>query len=153
MWVHTFRFPLPNNLFSIFWYPSLIIPKLCALVSSNKQNLIIQHILIYISQYFLHWYCPKEPESVQSGFLLGQAYHIIIQTDKLTFIPSIFYAHVFQPNKVFFFRFCEAYLTFPSFLVLQCFFCSFILNVIMIPHPPYTLIKVSTFLYDLLNHL
>ena len=59
MWLHPFRSPLPNYLFCILWHPSLIIPKRFSLVSPNKQNLIIQHIPISISQYFSALVLPK----------------------------------------------------------------------------------------------
>ena len=57
-------------------------------------------------------------------FLLYHACHIILKTDKLTFISSIFNVHFSLISEMLLFHFWKAYLSFPPFFVLWYYFYS-----------------------------
>ena len=83
------------------------------------------------------WKVPK------MDFLFNQAYHIILQTYKLTFMSAIFNVHRFPPTKIIFLSYYERTYHSLHFVIFSIFFF-FNLNVLLITHLPFNSIAVST---------
>ena len=107
MWVHPFIFPLHSYQFPILWHPSLIIPERSALVSPDifaKSSDICQ---FHFCNIFRIDISQTNLKGSKTDFPSNHAYRIIIQTDKLTLISSIFNVHLFLPTKILLFHFCD----------------------------------------------